>query len=141
MIGPRLTPELKCDNYEVSLKFYTEVLGFDVLYQRESHGFVMLSFEGANLMLDRDDAYFKQQFPEGTPKPYGRGINFQIETADVKSLYANVQKHNWPISTELEEVWYRANDIESGNNQFCVNDPDGYLLRFFESLGERPVLK
>ncbi len=27
---------------------------------------------------------------------------------------------------------------EVGNRQFVVQDPDGYLLRFFSDLGERP---
>jgi len=26
-----------------------------------------------------------------------------------------------------------------GNRQFVVPDPDGYLLRFFQDLGERPI--
>jgi hypothetical protein len=35
----------------------------------------------------------------------------------------------------VEEKWYRVNDQETGNKQFLVQDPDGYLLRFFEDLG------
>ena len=40
---------------------------------------------------------------------------------------------------DLEEKWYRMIDKEVGNKQFVVSDPDGYLLRFFEDLGERPI--
>lgn len=29
--------------------------------------------------------------------------------------------------------------IKNGNRQFVVADPDGYLLRFFSDLGQRPV--
>jgi hypothetical protein len=32
---------------------------------------------------------------------------------------------------------YRVGDKETGNKQFLVQDPDGYLLRFFEDLGLR----
>jgi hypothetical protein len=36
----------------------------------------------------------------------------------------------------VEDAWYRANDRYLGNRQFLVQDPDGYLRRFFEDLGE-----
>jgi hypothetical protein len=29
--------------------------------------------------------------------------------------------------------------MEAGNRQFVVTDPDGYLLRFYEDMGSRPV--
>ena len=38
----------------------------------------------------------------------------------------------------MEEKWYRKNDTEVGNKQFLVQDPDGYILRFFQNLGMRP---
>jgi hypothetical protein len=41
------------------------------------------------------------------------------------------------IYIPLEERWYRRGDEEAGNRQFVVVDPDGYLLRFFTSLGRR----
>jgi hypothetical protein len=39
----------------------------------------------------------------------------------------------------MEEKWYRANDTQLGNRQFIVQDPDGYLLRFFQDLGTRKI--
>jgi hypothetical protein len=39
--------------------------------------------------------------------------------------------------SSIEEKWYRANDVELGNRQFIILDPDGYMLRFFQDLGER----
>jgi hypothetical protein len=44
-----------------------------------------------------------------------------------------------PLFVPLEERWYRRDDVLLGNRQFLVQDPDGYLLRFFEDLGERPL--
>lgn len=135
---PRLTPELKCDDFEKSLHFYSEILGFNVSYTRVEHGFAMFEYQGADLMIDRDDHYFTDMYPD-TQKPYGRGLNLQIQTDDVEALYARVKSHGWPIAYEMEEAWYRANDKEVGNKQFIVQDPDGYLLRFFENMGERPL--
>ena len=39
----------------------------------------------------------------------------------------------------MEEKWYRKNDKEVGHKQFLVQDPDGYLLRFFQDLGIREI--
>jgi lactoylglutathione lyase len=39
----------------------------------------------------------------------------------------------------IETKWYRHDDIEHGQTQFLVQDPDGYLLRFMQDLGQRPV--
>ena len=39
----------------------------------------------------------------------------------------------------MEERWYRVGAEARGNRQFWVQDPDGYLLRFFQDLGLRPA--
>ena len=46
-----LTPELCCSNFEASLYFYTEILGFEIQYQREEEGFAMLDLQGSRIML------------------------------------------------------------------------------------------
>jgi hypothetical protein len=45
---------------------------------------------------------------------------------------------DWPLFQPVEEAWYRADAIENGQRQFLVQDPDGYLLRLAQDLGERP---
>jgi hypothetical protein len=40
---------------------------------------------------------------------------------------------------EIEEKWYRKDNHGVGSRQFLVQDPDGYLLRFSENLGERLI--
>ena len=66
-----------------------------------------------------------------------RGMHFQIEVADLDGLYAAFKKDKYPIFFEMEEKWYRMEGVELGNRQFLVQDPDGYLLRFFQDLGKR----
>ncbi len=135
-----LIPELICSDFEVSKKFYTELLGFKILYERPDEGFAMLGFEGAQLMIDLYRPENKRSWVTGKlEKPYGRGINFQIETCDVDGLYKKLCDLCVPRFLAIEEKWYRANDQELGNRQFLVQDPDGYLLRFFQDLGSRTV--
>lgn len=140
-----LTPELACGDFQRSLTFYTEVLGFTIQYQREEDGFAMLERQGSRLMLDEirhlshtetDRTWFAAELEY----PLGRGMNLQMVTTDIDTLYANLQQTGAPIFLALEEKWYRCNDVFLGNRQFIVQDPDGYLLRFFQDLGTRSDL-
>ncbi len=135
---PKLTPELNCTDFSKSRAFYTQVLGFRIDYQREEEGFAMLEREGVYLMIDEigiDRTWATGDFDY----PLGRGINLQIEVGDVDALYDDVKAAGHPIFLEMEEKWYRADDVYVGNRQFLIQDPDGYLLRFFQDVGEKPV--
>jgi len=135
---PKLIPEFKAADFEKSLVFYTHILGFKILYDRPEEKFAMLDREGAALMIESLDS--KDRWAVGIRKyPLGQGINFQIEVQDVDTLYLSIKKAGYKIFFEMEEKWYRRNDMEVGNRQFLVQDPDGYLLRFFKDLGSRPL--
>ena len=69
--------------------------------------------------------------------PFGNGINFQLEVSDVDKIYSDLKASNFKIIFEVEENWYRQNNKLLGNKEFLVQDPDGYLLRFSEDLGEK----
>jgi hypothetical protein len=45
-----------------------------------------------------------------------------------------------PLFRPPATSWYRDGGIEHGQTEFLVQDPDGYLLRFMQPLGERPAL-
>lgn len=128
-----LTPELCCANIKISLGFYTKVLGFEIQYQREEEGFVMLERQGSRIMLDE----ISMNSAAGTnltwilaalEKPFGRGMNLEVRTIQIDELYHHVQQSGAIIFLPIEEKWYRVNDIEVGNRQFIVLDPDGYML-------------
>ena len=69
--------------------------------------------------------------------PYENGMNLQIEVANVESVYRHVQNAGSPLLLTIEDKWYVTGEAESGNRQFVVQDPDGYLLRLFSDLGTR----
>ena len=137
--GSTLTPELKVFNFEESLNFYTNIAGFEILYSRPEHDFVMLEINGARLMIEGLTDKSRTWKVAPLEKPLGRGMHFQIQVEDVDGLYKKFKDFSYPFFAEMEERWYRKDDIEVGNRQFLVQDPDGYLLRFFGDIGTRKV--
>jgi catechol 2,3-dioxygenase-like lactoylglutathione lyase family enzyme len=135
----RITPELDVADLDRSLAFYTGTLGFCVRFQRPEERFAYLDLDGVHLMLEEAAGPGRRFHTAPLEHPYGRGVNFQIEVADVDALHARVQSAGFDFVIPLEERWYRQDRIERGNRQFVVADPDGYLLRFFTNLGQRPV--
>lgn len=133
-----LVPELYCSNIQESLKFYCDVLGFTVAYERPEVKFAFLELEGAQLMLEElndTDRTWKTGVLE---RPFGRGINIQIATSTIDSLAGTVRSNGIPFFVEPEEKWYRRATDTVGNKQFVIQDPDGYLLRFSQTVGTRP---
>ena len=137
MTDPRLIPELICSEIDRSLEFYTQVLGFTVLYARPDERFACLDREGARLMLEQPVG--RRFLAAPLVAPYGRGMNLQIEVSDVRSLYEAARASGPRIYLPREEKWYRRDGALAGSSQFIVRDPDGYLLRFFQDLGTRPL--
>jgi hypothetical protein len=136
----RILPELKVTDYAKSVEWYTKIARFEIEYDRPEHEFAMLQHEGARLMIETLSEKSRTMKVGPLEKPFGRGVHFQIDTSDVQALYDNFKAHGYPIFHEMEERWYRRNDIEMGNRQFWVQDPDGYLLRFSQDLGDRPFV-
>lgn len=135
-----LIPELLCRNVDVSVEFYTQVLGFSIRYQRKETRFAMVEREGAQIMLDELDPGSPRSWIAGPLEvPFGRGMNLEIGASNVKELYARVTSSDAKVFLPIEDKWYRADDIDLGVRQFIVLDPDGYLLRFSERIGTRPT--
>ncbi len=79
MYRTSLTPELYCSNIQSSLEFYIKILGFNIQYQREEEGFVMLERLGPRVMLEEIRKNSERLWLSATlKKPFGRGINFEI---------------------------------------------------------------
>jgi len=128
-----LVPEFDVFDLAQSLRFWCEGLGFDIAYERE--GFAYLEREGAQVMLSHMNGNWMTGSLEA---PLGRGINFQFIVAKLAPLVERLRELSWPLFREPHESWYRTGECESGDFQFLVQDPNGYLLRFSESLGQRP---
>ena len=135
----RLIPELYCSDFERSLDFYTKVAGFTVRYARPEERFAFLERDGAQLMIEQTTDPARTWLAGALEHPYGRGINLQIQVADINAIHDSIRAAGVSIFVALEDRWYRRDDILLGNRQFVAQDPDGYLLRFFEDLGAKPA--
>ena len=136
---PPLIPELDVEDLAASLRAYTGVFGFTVLFERPEERFAYLELEGSHLMLEEAAGPGRRFRTAPLEKPYGRGVNLQIRVSDADGLHARVVRAGLTVVTDLEERWYRRDDQERGQRQFVVADPDGYLLRFYTYLGVRPA--
>ncbi len=137
-MGNALVPEFAVSDWLKSRRFYCDLIGFSVRYERPEEGFCYLELGDAGLMIDQIG--IGRTFSiDGAPleKPFGRGLNLQIRVTDVTAILKRLAEAGVDLYLPLEEKWYRRDDIEVGNRQFVVADPDGYLLRLFEDLGQR----
>ena len=128
-------PELSVSNLANSLKFY-KTAGFKIEYERPENKFVFLSLGEIQFMLQEISDKDKWQIAPLT-YPFGNGINFQLEVSNLDEIYNNFKNSNYKIIFDIEENWYRQDDKLLGNKEFLIQDPDGYLLRFSEDLGEK----
>ena len=135
---PGLVPELSVTDYEASRHFWCDLVGFSLRYERLEEGFGYLVLGNAHLMLDQINRGRTWETGALEP-PLGRGINFEVQVENLDTVLWRITNAGWPIFVEPEEKWYRAGDIEIGVRQFLVQDPDGYLLRLQQEIGERPV--
>ena len=137
MIFNKMIPELSVSNLENSLKFY-KIIGFKIEYERPENRFVFLSLGEIQFMIQEiseDDKWDVAPLVY----PFGNGINFQLEVENVEMIYKTLKDNNYDIAFSIEENWYRQDDKLLGNKEFLVQDPDGYLIRFSEDLGEKKI--
>ena len=124
-----LIPELSVTDIEKSKRFYINILGFKIEYEREENKFIFISLDNCQLMLEQiNDNWNVGEMAY----PFGRGINLEMTVSDVSSLYHRVLENKMPIFRELIINEYRANDSVIIQKEFLIQDPDGYLLRFVE---------
>ncbi|MEZ8021403.1 MULTISPECIES: bleomycin resistance protein [Vibrio] len=130
-----MVPELSVSNFEASLSFYVDVLGFSVRIKRENPDFVYLEQEQVQIMLEQitDSGWITGELVT----PLGRGVNFQIELSDLDPLAERLKKANVRFFRDLKETWYDIGEKLSGEREFLIQDLDGYLLRFTQHLGEK----
>jgi catechol 2,3-dioxygenase-like lactoylglutathione lyase family enzyme len=129
-----LTPELDVSDLDASLRFWCDLLGFKIAFDRPAARFAYLERGGAQIMLCQQNGRW---LTGALDRPYGRGVNLQIMVDRLDPILAALDRAQWPLFEEPREAWYRTGPVEDGQREFLVQDPDGYLVRLAEHLGQR----
>jgi glyoxylase I family protein len=115
-----------CSDYEVSKKFYTEVLGLEIV--REVYRAERKSYK-LDLALDGQYIIELFSFPDPPPRPSrpeACGLrHLAFETPDLDAVVADLAKHG----VEAEPI--RVDEF-TGRRFTFIADPDGLPLEFYE---------
>lgn len=126
-----LVPEILVSDFKKSIHFYTAILGFKVEYDRPESQFAFISIGEAQIMIEQMSDHWQTGELQ---YPFGRGINFEILVDDLKPMLDRLGTAKHALFQEPEDVWYKTDEGKVGQRQFLVQDPDGYLLRFCQSI-------
>lgn len=120
-----LIPELMVSDIERSKAFYVSLLRFNMAYERAEDRFVFLSLNDIQLMLEQgtEEELGKLNYP------FGKGVNFSFGMDNVQEVYERLKAHHYPIRSELEKRTFRVDDASVTQIEFCICDPDGYVIR------------
>jgi catechol 2,3-dioxygenase-like lactoylglutathione lyase family enzyme len=134
-----LTPELLVGSLATSLRFWRDLAGFSIAYQRRDEGFAYLEHpDGAQLMLcERSGAWETGDLE----RPYGRGVMFQIETADLEPVIAALATAGYALHAGPRDVERRHGSWVGSRREIFVLDPDGYLVMLAGPMVERPIAR
>ena len=126
----KLIPELTVSDINTTKKFYTEVLGFKIEYERINDKFAFLSLGEAQLMIEQ----INDNWTVGELKyPFGNGINLQIEINNLDSFVKKVKSKNIILFKDIFTSYYQCDNMCYIEKEVLIQDPDGYLLRFSET--------
>ncbi|MCJ8312096.1 MAG: VOC family protein [Saccharospirillaceae bacterium] len=131
MANLKLVPELYCSDINITKKFYVDVFGFEIKYERIEEQFVYFTLNGIDIMAEGLDGVGRRWLTQKMQKPFGRGVNFQWDVNEIDELYKRVliaAPDN--IYLQMETKQYQCGDVIAKQKQFIVQDPDGYLFRF-----------
>ncbi len=124
LAGKGIAPGLTVNDIALSLRFYTEALGFEVVNRDEADGgvlrFAMLQAGDGYLGLGQDD------FAKGKDREKGVGLRFWIETEqDLQALADQVKAAGFTLDSEVQKLPW-------GSLGFSVTDPDGFKITISE---------
>ncbi len=125
----RLVPELLVSDIQVSLRFWRDLCGFTVAFERMEEGFAYLDLDGAQVMLD-ERGRGRDWVTADLQPPLGRGMNLQVSVRSIRPVLAALGAAGWPLFMAAERKAYHTGATDTVVQQFLVQDPDGYLIRF-----------
>ncbi len=105
--------EIYVSDFDKSMKFYKDMLGFNLIRVDESNRFAAFEFNGAIFMFEK-----KPEWVQPT-----KGIVLRFTISNLESYYEQLKSKGVEIYKSLEVKSY-------GATRFYIKDPDGYQLKF-----------
>ncbi len=133
----QMIPEFDVFSLDESINFYVDLIGFSIVYERKEDKFVFLQLENIQIMLQEINKKENKWETAKLEYPLGRGINFQIDVTNIDKIYNKLKEGKYKIFVDIENHWYRKDNILIGCREFLVQDPNGYVLRFSEDLEDK----
>jgi uncharacterized glyoxalase superfamily protein PhnB len=126
----KVVPNIYVDSVETLRSFYIDRLGFDhmmgVVGKDGRLDVALVTRDGGIVMLTRPD----QRSESTSEKPGGpRPIEVYFGIRDVDAYHDEVRTRGVTIREPLTTQWW-------GDRTFAVQDPYGYVLWFFQNVGE-----
>lgn len=119
-----LHPILWTEQFDESIRFYTNVLGFSLKEKNDGWQWALLEKDHIRIMLSKPNAHEKF-----------RKIGF------TGSFYFNVNNvvRLWEDLKDKVKVCYEIETFEWGMKEFAIYDNNGYLLQFGQPVDEISV--
>jgi len=120
-------PLLQVFDIHTSLKFYRDVLGFEIVQETDHDWWAMIRLGNATLMLNT--AYEDNARPPA-PDPQRilghQDVSLYFDVDDLDSLYKHLKANGCDVRPPADTTY--------GLRQLNVRDPDGYELCFTAAL-------
>ena len=118
---------LRVMDLERSKKFYSDVLGFQVLEEDPEHGGTFMALPGQSHAIDLFQVKDQQAAEGQTPGVRGLGhIAFRVENEEaLKDAYATLREHGVEITRTIDHVSQKS---------IYFDDPDGNVLEIYYEL-------
>lgn len=117
-----LTPMLRTWDFEATLAFYTDVLGFICEAGSEQAGWSSLRSGDVVIMISAPNAHLHERAPAFTGSLY-------LRVDDVDAW--------WLALKDRVRICYPIEDFDYGMREFGIYDNNGYLLQFGWPLPDR----
>jgi uncharacterized glyoxalase superfamily protein PhnB len=123
----RLTPNLVVCDVEKSIRFYCDVLEFELdKHVPEKPPFVFASVRGGGVEIFLNDYETAvEEYPAFEKVPIGGTLTLYLAMQGVDELHERVRASGTNILMPIETKFY-------GVREFAIADPDGYVITLAE---------
>jgi uncharacterized glyoxalase superfamily protein PhnB len=119
-----LSPGFTANDAAATIKWYCDVLGFNVIERWEHEGqFLGAEIGSGNVKINVGQDDWKM----GRDRIKGQGTRIYITTGpDIDAYAAGVKARGGALAEDLQDGW--------GMRAFSINDPDGFKITFYTML-------